>query len=190
MKKPLKPNRNPLISKKELFAREYIIDFNATAAAARAGYSKKTASAAAGRLLRDVRVSEYIKKFIAERRERVEITADAVVQEIATIAFSNMANYAVWGSDGLKLLDSQNMDEKSQRCVSEVSETITESGGTVKFKLHNKVEALDKLARHLGLYKDRLELSGGITTKPAIDASKLSDSALAELLAAYEPEAK
>ena len=42
-------SKNKLTTKQEMFCREYIIDFNATQAAIRAGYSKKTADQSGGK---------------------------------------------------------------------------------------------------------------------------------------------
>ena len=50
------------LDKKELFCREYIVDLNATQAAIRAGYSKRTAEALASRLLRNVNIRSRIKE--------------------------------------------------------------------------------------------------------------------------------
>ncbi|MCR5564009.1 MAG: terminase small subunit [Desulfovibrio sp.] len=66
----------------ELFVKEYLVDLNATQAAIRAGYSAKTANAAAGRLLVNVSVAAAIQAAKAERMERVEIKADDVLKGI------------------------------------------------------------------------------------------------------------
>ena len=63
----------------QLFAIEYIIDFNGQEAAARAGYSSKRAAQQAYRLLQDDRVLAAITDAIAERKKRLFITQDQVV---------------------------------------------------------------------------------------------------------------
>ena len=79
------------------FAEEYLIDLNGTRAY-KAAYpnvkNDETAAAAAARLLRDVKVREYIDKRMKDRQKRTEITQDMVVKELASIAFSNMSDYA------------------------------------------------------------------------------------------------
>ncbi len=72
----------PLSAMQELFVKEYLVDLNATQAAIRAGYSAKTANAAAGRLLVNVSVAAAIQAAKAERMERVEIKADDVLKGI------------------------------------------------------------------------------------------------------------
>lgn len=63
----------------QLFALEYIIDFNGQEAAARAGYSSKRAAQQAYRLLQDERILAAINDAIAERKKRLFITQDQVV---------------------------------------------------------------------------------------------------------------
>ena len=68
--------------KQEAFAREYMIDLNATQAAIRAGYSEATAAEQASRLLKDVKVAAIVQAAMDARSERTEITADYVLTTI------------------------------------------------------------------------------------------------------------
>lgn len=63
------------------FVREYLVDLNATQAAARAGYSKKTAHSIGERLLRHVEVARAVKVAMAERSKRTDIEADTALRE-------------------------------------------------------------------------------------------------------------
>ena len=83
-----------LTDKQKRFCEEYLIDLNATQAAIRAGYSPKTAEQTASRLLRNVKVQEYIAKRQKELSRSTEITQERVIKELALIAFSNNADYA------------------------------------------------------------------------------------------------
>ena len=76
-----------LNAKKNRFVEEYPVDLNATQAAIRAGYSKKTAYSIGQRLLKDVEVQAAIQEAMQKRSKRVEITQDRVLQEYARIAF-------------------------------------------------------------------------------------------------------
>jgi phage terminase small subunit len=75
-----------LTKKQEVFIAEYLVHLNATKAAIAAGYSKRTAEAAGSRLLRNVKVAAEIAKQKSARCEKLEITADYVVQNIRDIA--------------------------------------------------------------------------------------------------------
>lgn len=70
--------------KQTLFVREYLIDLNATAAAVRAGYSKKTARQHAARLMTNVYIAGEIQKATQARLQRLEITADYVLRTVVS----------------------------------------------------------------------------------------------------------
>ena len=80
-----------LTPKQKIFADEYLIDLNATRAY-KVAYprvrNEETAAAAGARLLRNVKVEDYIQKRMDERAQRTEITQDRVLQELAKIGFA------------------------------------------------------------------------------------------------------
>ena len=153
---------NPLTPKQDLFVMEYVVDLNGKQAAIRAGYSARTAEVQASRLLSHVKVQEAVQRAQESLLARVAVTQEDVIRELAQIAFSDMGSYAKWGPDGIDLKESDKLPEGATRVVAEVSQTVTKDGGSVKFRLHNKLEALEKLGKHLGLFIDRHEVSGTV----------------------------
>lgn len=144
--------------KQEMFVREYLIDLNATQAAIRAGYSEKTAKSIGQRLLTNVDIQTAVQEAMDNRANRVEITADKVLQEIAHIAFDDIRNYLSFYTDGegnvrTKIKDSENIDTRS---IAEVSQG---KDGQFKFKLYCKDEALNSLGKHLKLFTDKQEIA-------------------------------
>lgn len=71
-----------LTDKQRRFINEYLIDLNATQAAIRAGYSRKTADRIGPELLGKTCVSKAIREAKAERQERTEITQDYVLLKL------------------------------------------------------------------------------------------------------------
>ena len=57
-----------------------------------------------------------------------------------------------WGPGGVELFDSSSLTDADAAMISEVSESISQSGSSVKVKLHSKLDALEKLAKHVGVY--------------------------------------
>lgn len=165
-----------LTPKQQRFIEEYLIDLNATQAAIRAGYSQKTAYRTGADNLK----KPQIVAVIAEKRkllsEQTAVTVERIVTELAKIAFSNMQDYAKWSPHGVTLLDSADLTPDQAAAVSELSETTTDSGGSIRFKLHDKKGALELLGRHMGMFKDKLEVEvkGGIAEqlKAAREARK------------------
>ena len=81
-----------LTAKQQRFVEEYLIDLNATQAAIRAGYSQDTAYSQGQRLLKNVEVSQVVKKSLQERSKRTQIDADWVLKEAAEIATMHKAD--------------------------------------------------------------------------------------------------
>ena len=67
-----------LTAKQAAFVREYLTSLNATDAARRAGYSKKTASEVGYENLRKPQIRDAIDTALAERAQRTELTQDEV----------------------------------------------------------------------------------------------------------------
>jgi phage terminase small subunit len=65
-----------------------------------------------------------------------------------------------WGPKGVVLIDSSELTEDEAALVSEVSETTTAAGGSMKVKLHDKLGALEKIGKHLGMFVDKHEHTG------------------------------
>lgn len=153
-----------LTDKQAAFVAEYLVDLNATQAAIRAGYSERTAYRIGAELLQKTSVAEAIAAGQAKRAQRVEITADRVVAELAKIAFADPRDLMEWGPDGVKLKASADLTEEQAASVAEVSETTTKDGGSLRLKKHDKVKALELLGRHMGMFKDKVEteVSGGL----------------------------
>ena len=89
--------KKKLTAKQAVFVVEYLIGLNATAAATRAGYASKSARKVGSNLLALPHVHAAIEEALAERRERVEVTQDQVVAELARIAFGNSREVMEWG---------------------------------------------------------------------------------------------
>lgn len=169
-----------LTPKQQRFVEEYLVDLNATQAAIRAGYSPKTAGQIGERLLKKVEIQQALSERMKAREQRTEVTQDRVVKELAKIAFGDPRNVMTWGPTGVKLKASTELTDDEAAFVSEVSETTTEHGGSLKLKTNDKLKALELLGRHLGMFKEKVEVTGKdggpIQTQSADpDLSSLSD---------------
>ena len=147
-----------LTAKQERFVQEYLVDLNATQAAIRAGYSPKTAYSMGQRLLKNVEVKAAIKAAMEKRSQRVEITQDRVLQEYARLAFFDPRKLFL---ENGKPKDINELDDDTAAALVglDVMEEYEGSGEdrvfvgyTKKYKLANKLGALDSLGKHLGMF--------------------------------------
>lgn len=178
-----------LTAKQKRFCDEYLIDLNATQAAIRAGYSPKTAEQTASRLLRNVKVQEYIAKRQKELSRSTEITQERVIKELALIAFSNATDYARVVEKKMKievngvLVDALDEDGNPimYRTVEPVlTEELTDDQKRVlavikkgrdglEVRPCSKEKALELLGRHLGMFKDKVELDTDMELNITVD---------------------
>lgn len=157
-----------MTDKQKIFADEYLIDLNATRAY-KAAYphvkNDKTAAAAAARLLRNVKVQKYIEERMQDRQKRTEITQDRVLQELAAIAFSRATDFVQIVNDRVILTDTSKLSDIQIRAIA----GIKEGKNGIELKLNDKEKALELLGRHLGMFKDRVEVSGLEDEKKKLD---------------------
>ena len=148
-----------LTMKQKAFVAEILVDLNATQAALRAGYSAKNAMHIGYQLLQKTLVQEAIQKAQVNREKRTEITQDRVLAELGKIGFSDLKDFVEFGPDGVSLKQDADVDGA---VVAEVSETATQLGSSKKIKLHDKMKALELLARHMGMLNDKLAITGEV----------------------------
>jgi len=134
--------------RQQRFVEEYLADANGHQAALRAGYKPRSARQAVTQLLKQPEVAEAIRQGMAARAERMRITTDRVLLEIARIAFADIGRIADWGPDGLTLAPKSAITEDDRAAIAELG---AGSAGP-RLRLHNKQRALENIARHLGLF--------------------------------------
>jgi phage terminase small subunit len=122
-------------------------------------WKDETVWARASELMADGKVKGRVESLTQRAAAKNEVTVERVVREIARLAFSDLRDVMEWGPGGVRLLEAETLDDDAAAAIAEVSEQAT---GGLRIKLHNKVEALEKLAKHLDLYApNKLQLSGG-----------------------------
>lgn len=101
-------------------------------------------------------LAAYIQKRMEERQKRTEITQDRVLEELAAIAFARATDFAEV-KDGFAIIkDTAGLSEQQIKAIA----GIKEGKFGIELKLNDKEKALELLGRHLGMFKDRVEVSG------------------------------
>ena len=157
-----------MTKKQKRFVEEYLIDLNATQAAIRAGYSPDTAYSIGQENLKKPEIKMRIEKAMAERSRRTGVNADRVIQELAKIAFVNASEVINTEDATLKL----NAAPEDTAAIQSVKvKTFGEDGIEREIKMADKIKALELLGKHLGMFKDKMEISGSLD----LEKSKLDD---------------
>ena len=174
--------KHKLNRRQAAFVAEYSVDLNATQAAIRAGYSKKTVHVQGPRLLGNVRVAQAIEEGFQKRLRRIEISQETVIRRLGAIAFTDIDSFVTWEDGKVKIKNLLDIPREGLGALIEVSDTIH----GLKIKLADRLPALALLAKHL-----RLLPSPGSREEPIqhevhvkeqdIDLSEFTDDQLAQL---------
>jgi phage terminase small subunit len=174
--------RMALTAKQDQFVREFLLDLNATQAAIRAGYSRRSAQEQGSQMLAHPEIKAAVEAAMAKRSAKTEIDAERVLEEIAAMAFYDPADLIgivreLAGGDECR--EGEGIIEMNGRRygvggisspahIAGLPENVRRAivgwgwdrNQNFTLKLADKSKALDQLARHLSLYNDKLEISG------------------------------
>lgn len=160
----------------EIFAQEIAKGEPAYRAYATAGFAEHRSNFL--RLSRDPKVRARIDEIKGRAAVRAEVSIAGVLNELANIAFANMADYVRIGDDGDPFIDFSEMTEEQAAAVVEMTvEDFKDGRGEdardvrrVKFKLADKRAALVDLGKYLGLFRDRVSVENpdGTPVNPVV----------------------
>ena len=145
----------PELHRREAFAQAFVALGNATKAAERAGYTGKHVKVTAGRLMAEPSVRARIAEIQRDVIRRIKVDQTTVLAELTRIAFADPGRIV---DDRGELLPLNEIDEDTRRALGGykvVRKTFGEDGESVEreVKFISKEAALDKLGKHLGLWK-------------------------------------
>lgn len=142
------------------FCEEYLVDLNSTAAAIRAGYSVKSARSIGNENLTKPYIRACVDTAMAERSKRTGVNADCVVRELARVAFVNLSDLVDVNTAAVK--PNATRDDTAAIAGIRVKTSSGVGGDSIEreVKLCDKLKALELLGRHLGLFNDKLDISG------------------------------
>lgn len=146
-----------LTPKQEMFCREYLTGrLNATEAAIKAGYSRRSAKVTASRLLSNANLRLRISEVRKVAAEETQLSFVRVLQELKSLAFSNIADcFSTW----TRMKPLATVSENARRSIRTI--TVIEYKGQTfsQVRFHNKQSALDLICRLLGYYSsDKREM--------------------------------
>jgi phage terminase small subunit len=124
---------------------------NGTAAAISAGYSERSAADSASRLLKHPDVAAQLSRLAGQTEKKLELTAERVMQELATIALFDPAT--MYGEDG-ELLPVAQMPEATRRAIAGIEEHISPKGDrNKKLRISSKLGSLELVSKIIGMVK-------------------------------------
>jgi phage terminase small subunit len=154
MARGTKVARAALTPRRRRFVLEYLVDPNATQAAKRAGFSKKTAYSMGQQLLKNIEIRKLIDAGVAKRSERLELKAERIDLEISRLCYRDPKDLVDPETKRFRSLEE--IPEDLRRCIAGV--TVDKDGG-ITYRLERKGEALALACRRRGLLKDHIDVT-------------------------------
>lgn len=159
-----------------------------------AGYTENRGNAA--RLKANEHILSRVAELSEKAAERAEIDIARTLRELVRIGTADVRKLF---DDRGNLRPVTELDDDTAAAISSV-EVVVRPGDDEsrrpehvhKFRMWDKNSALEKIAKHLGMFVDRVEhggFNGGPIQVASIDTSKLSTAALQELLSVRRNQA-
>lgn len=170
MSKRKHPKAVPLTDREQRFVDEFIVTHNATDAAKKSGFgnaSYKSARAMGSKLRNQPNIMMEIARRTAEAARKADVTVVDVLVGLKELAFANMGDYLIDDKRGLptfrklKDLTREQLAALSEVAVIEESAPLGQTPKkTIRFKLHNKRDALVDLGRYLKMFVEAQGANG------------------------------
>lgn len=128
----------------------------------------KTAEVEACRTLKKPYVRAYLKKLQKRSLERAVKGAEDIIAELEKVGFSNIYHYLEVKGNKVTFKNLLEISDEQWAAIAEISETTTQYGGTIKFKLYDKLRALKDLGLRFGIFPTKIEHTGEITLAQAV----------------------
>ena len=153
--------------KHEKFAQEYCVDFNATKAAIRAGYAKRSAKQQGSRLMTKDDILVRVKELYDKEVNKLQMSPDRILRELSYLGSSDISEAL---DDNGNPLPIHQIPERLRRCISgfemveERDETGEATGHQVKkYKFYDKNTSLTTLAKIHKMLTDKVEHEHKVT---------------------------
>ncbi len=143
-----------LTRKQIAFCNEYLIDYNATQAALRAGYSKRAAPSQGSTLLHNQKVQVFLDKRRDQILKVTDVNTERVVRELANIAFSNVTDFVKVDKNSVTLTDWSLLSKEQTACI----ESVCQTKEGYRLKLYNKPAAIEQLGKYLNMFNREPEV--------------------------------
>lgn len=139
-KKKNSSGKSGLTDKQKRFCDEYLIDMNATQAAVRAGYSKKTAYRTGCDNLKKAQIRAYIDARMAEKESELIATQDEVLRHLTAVMRGESVSNEI-------VVEGMGGGESRARMVQKYPSEM------------ERIKAADQLAKCYGLYTDKQKMA-------------------------------
>ncbi len=144
-----------LTAKQKRFCDEYLIDFNATQAAIRAGYSERTAYSQGQRLLKNVEVQKYLQERMAEKEKELIADQNEVMKYLSAVMRREKTESVVvtLSKEKSVYVPDANGTMRKQTVKEEIPQVVE-----IPARLSDANKAAELLGKAYGIYTDKVDM--------------------------------
>lgn len=153
----------------QIFVAEYLVEFNATKAAIKAGYAENSARGQGCRLLANANIARAIREGVRERAEKLSLTADDIILRLLTLYERSMQAEPVMEFD------------YEAKCMKPTGEYVFDGKSAAK--------ALELLGKHLKMFDKAADKSNGELFNLVINLAQGQQAQVIEHQAKVQPPA-
>lgn len=161
-----------LTKNQQLFCQEYLkLGMNGTEAylnVYKTCKKEETAMASASRLLRNVKVKEYIEELQSKVEEKAVVTIGNIVDELAAIAFIDRTEISSIDNNDVRMTNTDKLTKNQKKVIASYKETKY----GVAVETYDKLKALELLGKYLGMFKETVKIENPEATKILSSISK------------------
>lgn len=155
-----------LTAKQQRFCDEYLICLNATQAAIRAGYSKKTAKQIGQENLTKLDIKEYIEKRMEEKEKELIADQDEVMKYLTSVMRREMTESVVvtLSKEKSTYVPDENGTMRKQTVKEDIPQVVE-----IPARLSDANKAAELLGKAYGIYTDKIEADVDMELNISID---------------------
>ena len=166
-----------LNERQKKFVKEYLVDYNATQAAIRAGYTAHCAGVAGHQLLKNPKIIEAFQLARNKQYKRAELSVAYIIEGLQEVAERSLQRTPVMMRDPE---DGRRFIQKTEEVLHEDG-TITEAG-VWEFDSMGANKAFELLGKHKGAFPDKHIFSGPNNGPIMMRVGRLPDNVTPETL--------
>lgn len=138
-------------------------------------WKNKSIDNKASKMFQKAEIKARYKELIEKAAKRAEIKAEDILAEYKAIAFANGTDFAEVKDNVVRIKDTDSLDEEKKKAISLIE--TTKFG--VNVRTHDKMKALEMLAKYVGLLENDKEEKNEI---PTINLNIVDNTNLKEVM--------
>jgi len=126
-------------------------------------------------LMRQPAIANALQIAIKRRMLRLSVNGDRVLEELAKLAYGNLADVVRWNEKGeIELKNKDDIPEQALHAVSELVQIKNPKTGevTTRVRLHDKIHAVNSMMKHLGMMTNQLDINMTVKSTDALTKAR------------------